>query len=160
MSQTWSIPFPTTPQTVAWLAHFARTGSKDMRVRRAAEQIVWGIPGKDYLSEMLAITRWVEHNVAYRKDVQDIETVQHPAVVLESRAGDCDDMSSLIASLLLSIGHRVAFVTVGFGKGDYSHVFCQALDQRSGTWIVLDPVAAPDVRGMLRRVRKYRIYPV
>lgn len=160
MSETYSIPLPTTPQTVHWMSHFARTGAKDQRIRGLARQIVRGIAPKDYLAEGLAIGRWVEVNIRYLRDTTSVELVQHPSHTIDVGAGDCDDMCTLIGALLLSIGHRVAFVTVAFGNGEMSHVFCQVLDQRSGNWVVIDPVAAPDVRGMLRRVRKYKIYPV
>lgn len=158
--QSWSIPRPTTEQTVEWMAHFARAGSKDINVIRLAQRIVHGITPKDYLAEGLAVGRWVEANVRYVRDVAGVEVVQTPAQVIEAGAGDCDDIATLIGALLLALGHRVAFVTVAFGSGEYSHVFAQFFDPKSGNWVVLDPVAAPDVKGMLRRVRKYRIYPV
>jgi hypothetical protein len=160
VSQTFSIPFPTTPETVHWMAHFARTGAKDQRVRGLAEQIVRGITPKDYLAEALAVGRWVEVHVRYLRDTTSVELVQHPAHTIEAGAGDCDDMATLIGALLLSIGHKVAFVTVAFANGQWSHVFAQIYDPKSGQWVVIDPVAQPDVKGMLRRVRKYRIYPV
>ena len=158
--QTYTIPRPTTALTVGWMVQMAKAGATDMRVRRLAEEIVRGITPKDYLAEGLAVGRWVEANVQYRRDIAGVETLQTPAQVLESRVGDCDDLATLIGALLIALGHRVAFVTVAFGSGEWSHVFVQFIDTRTGRWIVLDPVAAPDVRGMLRRVRRYRIYPV
>lgn len=158
--QTWSIPRPTTAETVEWMAHFARAGAKDINIIRLAQRIVRGITAKDYLAEGLAVGRWVEANVRYVRDVAGVEVVQTPAQTVESQAGDCDDACCLIGALLLALGHRVAFVTVAFASGEYSHVFCQFFDPRSGQWVVVDPVAQPDVRGMLRRVRRYRIYPV
>lgn len=160
MTQTYSIPLPLTETTVAHMGHFARTGSKNLEIRYLAEDIVKGIQGKDYVGEGLAVCHWLDANYRYTRDIAGVELLKHPTEALRHPMLDCDECACLIAALLLSIGHRVAFVTVGFGNGDFSHVFCQALDQRSGRWIVLDPVAAPDVRGMLRRVRKYRIYPV
>jgi hypothetical protein len=44
-------------------------------------------------------------------------------------------------------------VVVGFGEpGQYSHVFVRVQEPRTSQWIVCDPVAGTDERGMLDRV--------
>jgi len=50
----------------------------------------------------------------------------------------------------------VEFVIVGFGEaGQYTHVFVRIKEPRSGQWIVCDPVAGSDERGMLERVTTF-----
>jgi transglutaminase-like putative cysteine protease len=79
---------------------------------------------------------------------------------------DCDDESVLLAALFAAVGANVRFVTVAFanqfykGVRQYSHVFCQALEPKTGTWIVFDPVAADKTAQMLGRVKAAAVWPV
>ena len=67
---------------------------------------------------------------------------------------------------MLAVGGSVRFVTVAFrnafyaGQRQYSHVFAQALEPRSGLWIVLDPVAADKTNEMMTRIKAAAVWPV
>ena len=161
MLQTFSVPRPVTSDTVAWMVHFAKTGSADERIRRSAEDAVRLVQPKNYLSEALATGKWVETNIRYTKDPKRIERLAHPTILLERRFGDCDEVSCLIAAQLLSLGHSADYVTVAFpGDADYSHVFARYLDSRTGQAVVLDPVAGAATAQMLRRVKRFRRYAI
>jgi hypothetical protein len=46
------------------------------------------------------------------------------------------------------------------GTRQYGHVYIRVKEPRTGTWIVLDPVAAEGAAEMLSRVKAYKIWPV
>lgn len=140
------------------MRQLAERAKTDWEIRSLAVAITQGLRGKDYRSEAIAIYHWVTRNVRYVRDIHKVELVQSPTVVLRTRAGDCDDMSSLIAALCLSIGMPVRFVTAGFHThGPHSHVFPQAL-VGPGAWITLDPVAGVRTREMMGRIRTLSAY--
>lgn len=95
------------------------------------------VPQKDWMGEIRAIFNYVRDEIRYTKDVAGLETLQTPLVTLQDAVGDCDDKSTLLASLLESVGHPTRFVAVGYtAPREYSHVY---VETRVGTrWIPLD----------------------
>lgn len=92
-----------------------------VEIRQAAK-----VPGKDYLGEVKALHRFIRDYITYVRDVHSVETLQIPLLVLSNRAGDCDDQSMLLASLLESLGHPTRFVAMGFRSPDeFSHVLAE-----------------------------------
>ena len=62
-----------------------------------------------------------------------------PSVTIETRQGDCDDKSLLLASLLESIGYATRFVVSATNpRGSYNHVFVEAFVPRLGRWLPLE----------------------
>jgi hypothetical protein len=61
--------------------------------------------------------------------------------MLVTRAGDCDDINSiLLPSLLMTIGNHVRLVTISTDPRDpntFSHIYCEA-EAPNGEWIPLD----------------------
>jgi hypothetical protein len=99
-----------------------------------------GVPAKDYLGEIKAIFEWVQQAVRYTKDPLDVELLHTPRRMIELRAGDCDDMTILLGSMLESIGHQVRLVLAGpdAARPDrFSHIYLEV--QHQGRWIPLDP---------------------
>lgn len=137
-------------------------GEQSILVRSVTEEIVQHLQPKDYLGEILAIRFWVTEHVRYVNDPLHVEIVKDPERLVEEviargqASGDCDDIASLIGTMCLQVGRVVEFVVVGFGEaGHYSHVFVRVKEPRSGQWIVCDPVAGTDERGMLDRVTTF-----
>ena len=161
------------PHSVGVMVQLAREGQTDPSVRRYAEQVVRRVTPKDYLSELAAIYYATAATVRYTRDPAQAEFLQHPAVVLRHRAGDCDDQAifarSAIGSvpgrfgaLAQSVGTNVQFVTAGYDKSQpsrHSHVFVRAYIPHLGKWVIMDPVAGPATRQMVRRCAGYRAYP-
>jgi len=79
----------------------------------------------------------VRDEIRYVQDTNGIELLHDPVTLLEIGAGDCDDKSILLASLLESIGHRTRFVAVAFEPDRFSHVWVQ--DYLDGRWVDLEP---------------------
>ena len=160
------------PQTVALMIRSAREAQLRPEVREMVERIAERVASKDVLSEALAIYYFVLSSTRYMRDQRNVELVRAPWVVIgELMQGrvpclDCDDMATLICALSLSAGHECRIVTVAFEhmffgrERQYSHVFAQSREPRSGAWITLDPVAGAKTLEMQRRVVAAKCWPV
>lgn len=162
------------PQTIGVILDGALRSQEDLSVRTLAERITANVANKDFLSEILAVYHFVlpDRHVRYQNDPRTVELVRAPHVVArEILAGDrpgldCDDLVALLVALLLAIGREVRIVTVAFrhafyqGERQFSHVYCQAREPRSGQWITLDPVAAEETGQMLERAVAFKYWPV
>lgn len=160
------------PHTVALIKRYALEAQSNPRVRLLAEEIVSGLNSKDYLSEINAVYYYTLSHTRYANDPRTVELVRRPErIIRELESGktpslDCDDLVTFQAALLLSLGREVRVVTVAFnravykGEIQYSHVYLQAREPRSGTWIVLDPVAAEESPEMLSRIKEMKIWPL
>jgi transglutaminase-like putative cysteine protease len=76
------------------------------------------------------------------RDVEGVETLQTPLVTLAQAAGDCDDQSLLLATLLNAVGHPARFVAAAFNGGDFEHVWVET--KIGSSWYAADttePVA-------------------
>jgi hypothetical protein len=141
-------------------------------VRLTAEEIVSELYAKDYNSEIQAIYNFVLAHCRYANDPRTTELVRRPErLIKEITSGktpsiDCDDMVTLEAALLLSLGRSVRIMTVAFnnaffrGNRQYSHVLLQAQEPLSKEWINVDPVAAEETGKMLGKVKALKIWPV
>lgn len=154
------------------MKHAALSSQAHFPVRAMAEETCQRVLSKDYTSEALALYHFVCTQTRYMRDPRTVELVRAPHVVVrELLAGrvpnlDCDDQAALLAALLLATGSEARYVTVAFrkmsykGQQQYSHVFVQAREPRTGAWITLDPVAGDRTREMLSRVRAVAFWPI
>ena len=160
------------PQTIDVMRRAALDSQSNLAVRQLAEKACAGIDSKDYTSEYLALYNLLLQRCRYMRDPRTVELVRAPYLVAQEilQGGrpnlDCDDLSAMLGALVLAVGGNVRFVTVAFrnafynGQRQYSHVFPQALEPRTGLWIVLDPVAAEKTGEMMGRIRAAAIWPV
>jgi hypothetical protein len=56
-----------------------------------------------------ALRAWVEANIYYLADPDELETVRFPQQTIERGAGDCDDMALLLAALASAAGFKTRF---------------------------------------------------
>lgn len=165
-------PFKGAPQTVALIKRYTLEAQRDPTVRLLAEEIVGGLDSKDSLSEIAAVYYYTLEHTRYSNDPRTVELVRRPErVVAELARGkkpslDCDDLVAFQAALLLALGREVRIVTIAFSKAkyrgqvQYSHVYLQAREPRTASWIVLDPVAAEETEKMLKRGQAIKIWPL
>jgi len=130
-----------TQTTLKHIQALIRAGAKDFYVRQKAIDILLekAVKPKDYLGEIKALFEWVQHNVRYTKDPFRVEVLHSARRLLELRAGDCDDMTILLGSMLEAIGHPVQLVVTGpdpLRPKLFSHIYLEAFHQ--GRWIPLD----------------------
>ena len=123
--------------TVRLMRRFVQQYKRVHAIREEALSLVGGLRQKDWFGEVNAIFTWVRDHIRYVRDIHGVETVQTPLVTMELGTGDCDDKSTLLATLLETIGHPTRFVAVGFSApGKYSHVY---VETRIGDrWYPLD----------------------
>lgn len=160
------------PQTVKVMAAAALADGKKFHTRRLAEAVCQGIDSKDYTSEYLGLYHCLLQRSRYMRDPRRTELVRAPYLVSQQMLGgqrpsiDCDDMATWLAAAVTAVGGQVRFVTVAFqnmfygGQRQYSHVFVEALEPRTGVWIALDPVAAEKTSQMLSRVKVRDTWPL
>lgn len=123
--------------TVTKMKQMARSRMMELPIREFALSILRGagITSHNYLEEARAIGAFVQNNVTYRKDPDGVEQLMDPLLMvqdIQSRraAGDCDDMSLLIATLLLAIGGQPYFRTVRYkgNSGPFNHIYVVVYD--------------------------------
>lgn len=130
-----------TLETADMIARMIRAGAKDFYVRQKAIDIFRQAraPAKDRLAEIDALFRWVQRNIRYTRDIFRVELLHTPRRMLELRAGDCDDMTILLGSMLMSTGHPVRLALTGFRANRphvYSHIYPEV--QVHGRWVACD----------------------
>ncbi len=160
------------PQTVAVIKHAAIEAQKHPSVRYLAEEVTRYLPNKDNISEALAFYNLVLDKTRYMRDPRSVELVRAPWIIVEevmtgrTPGVDCDDVSALLCALLAVSGAECRVVTVAFqnmfyqGRRQYSHVFAQVKEPRTGRWITLDPVAGNLTKEMKKRVVAAKFWPV
>lgn len=124
--------------TVNQMKKLARARSIEPLVRELALNILRGHKTNSHAhrDEAIAIGTFVQKEVDYVKDILDVEQIHDPLTMIEQIQrgpricrGDCDDMSLLIATLLMSIGHHPFFRIVRYFDegGDenkpYNHIY-------------------------------------
>lgn len=166
------LPYRGAPQTVGVMKHAALVSQSHFPVRLMAEEVCSRIGGKDYTSEALACLYFLESRSRYMRDPRTVELVRAPYVVVQEilhgkiPSLDCDDMAAFLGAMLLQTGAEVRFATVAFrpliyrGQKQFSHVFTQCREPRTGAWLSLDPVAGERTPEMLNRVVQAAFWPV
>lgn len=148
-----------TKQTIDYMGDLAREGQVSPKIRQHAESIIREIQPKDYMSELAALYYDTCRTIRYTRDPVGAEYIQHPEVILQNKAADCDDIAlyinALLKSLTMSVGNDAYYTTVGFGTRDHTHVFLTVIEERSGKRVVLDPVAGPKTGKMVKQVQSF-----
>jgi hypothetical protein len=127
--------------TAGIIGRMISDGAKDFYVRQKAIEIfrIAGVAPKDRFGEIRALFEWVQRNIRYTRDIFRVELLHTARRMLELRAGDCDDMTILLGSMLMATGHPVRLVLAGFRKHKrhgYSHIYLEV--NLGGNWIALD----------------------
>ena len=100
-------------------------------IRNLALQIIreYGCQSRDKKCQAIAIASWVQDQIYYVHELP--ERFQLPDETLRIRAGDCDDHTTLICSLLESIGIPSKMVCMRL-NGLWSHIFAAAVMKGGG----------------------------
>lgn len=151
-----------TQTTLKHIQALIRSGAKDFYVRQKAIDILLekAVKPKDYLGEIKALFEWVQHNVRYTKDPFRVEVLHSARRLLELQAGDCDDMTILLGSMLEAIGHPVRLVIIGpdpLRPKLFSHIYLEVYS--NGRWIPLD-ATMPHAMGWEPRTFVKQVIPI
>jgi len=157
------VPHLSIEQTVDNMCKLAWEGQTSPLVRQFAIETLRRVKPKDSLSEVGALYHACCREIHYLADPLGSEFLQHPEVTVQTAAGDCDDMSILLASTLLmsealSVGYKCRYKLAGFKGHGLSHVFLEVLID--GKWVALDPVAGSSTAKMLKDITNYRIFEI
>lgn len=125
-----------TRQTLKLMSGLVKDGKKSLPVRLLALRLVENNQQKNWLGEVRNIHAFVRDRIRYVKDIRGVETLQTPEKTLEIGQGDCDDKSTLVASLLESIGHPTRFVAVGFRGAGFAHVLVET--KIGNKWVAVE----------------------
>lgn len=127
-----------TRATLRVMASLVRQYRRSLPIRQLALQIVGSVSGhKNFAGEAAALCRWVQQNIRYTRDVNDVETIQTPLKTLDFGQGDCDDQSTLLASLLEAVGFQTRFLAIKTNAlGPFVHVVAEARIGRD--WVPLE----------------------
>lgn len=125
-----------TIETLKIMSQVARNGKTSLPVRNMALSLIKGLDHKDWVGQIKALHRFVRDKIQYVKDIDGVETLQTPDVTLQLAAGDCDDKSILLASLLGAIGHPTRFVAIGKNDDDFVHVYPET--RVGNKWLALE----------------------
>ena len=116
-------------------------GKTNPEIRHLAGSIVRdNCKAHDYSCAGASLLAWVQENVMWQPDTVDQETVQTAERTLAWGFGDCDDLTTLLVAMLLSIGIPSAFRVVACEPerpGQYTHVY--AIVEIDGNWYAADP---------------------
>lgn len=126
------------------LIAFIKKFRKEQKViRPLALKLTRGCRSKDYACNVKSIYEWVKRNVKWERDPHNVEMIQDPLLTLQRGAGDCDDHTVLIGSLLQSIGIPTRIVLISSmrdAQGIYNHVYTEVLIPWDGRtqWVSID----------------------
>jgi transglutaminase-like putative cysteine protease len=110
---------------------------KQVAIIDTAVSIIFLTPEKDEMSEITALFEFVRDNIRYTRDVHGVETIANPLITLQRKVGDCDDKTTLFATLAEAVGYPTQLVMAGyFGSPDYEHVYCAVLTSQG--WVYAD----------------------
>jgi hypothetical protein len=141
-----------TVTTLETMRRLAQDGARSPAVIRAAHEVVRHVPERNDDATIAALLRDVRQRMRYTPDPLDTELVKAPEFLIERTNGegpgqrtpepmDCDDVCTLLASLLACVGIPSRFVVVAADKSrpDWSHVYVQA-QTSAGRVVSLDPI--------------------
>ena len=155
------IPHTSVEQTAENMRNLAWEGQTSPVVRQFALETLRRVKPKDTVSEIGALYHACCREIHYLADPIGAEFLQHPDITIRTAAGDCDDMSILLASTLLlsemlSVGIPCRYRLVGFRGLPLSHVFLEA--RYKDKWLALDPVAGSATKKMLKDISSEKIF--
>lgn len=125
-----------TRETLRIMSRLVKQYKKDKAIRELALSLTSKLPQKSWLREVQAIHYFVKTHIRYTKDIRGVETIQTPVQTLRIGAGDCDDKSTLVASLLEAIGHPTRFAAIGFMPNTFCHVLPET--KIGGQWVTVE----------------------
>lgn len=114
---------------------------KDAGVNEVACRLVRNLPQYDKVGEVRALHAFVRDCIRYTNDISEVETLRTPRATLELGVGDCDDKSTLLATLLETIGRKTRFAAVGFSDtGPHVHVLVEVRAGKDRRWVPLETI--------------------
>lgn len=134
-------PRARTLATLELMAGLAREACRDAELVTLARQVALrGARPNDTAGQAAALLRFVQARCRYVMDPPDVEVLATPRQVLQSRAGDCDELATTLVALARCVGILGRFVSVTWHRQDpeWRHVYAE-LEIRPSVWASADP---------------------
>jgi transglutaminase-like putative cysteine protease len=116
--------------TLTAMAKIVRQYKVDANIHELARRLTAALPPQNTAGAtplyLATLQQFVRDKIRYVMDTDGVETLQTPDYTLSIMAGDCDDKSILLATLLASVGYPPMFFAVGTHGQPYSHVLAGA----------------------------------
>ena len=148
-------PVSNIDQRVGYIKKRINEGSLDPAIIEAARMIVggksrmrngqmrWTIRPKDYRGEVLAIYNAVQsatspYAMRYVRDHAKVDQFASAKKSIRLRAGDCDDGTIVLSSLLMAIGYPIRLrIIQDVNSTSWSHIY-PLVGLPNGQWVPLD----------------------
>lgn len=109
----------------------------------------------------------VVDTVTYVNDPATAEHITAPKYLMTTKPqGDCDCMSTALASILMALGYRTQFKVIAWRSDSFTHVYLEVWVPSKGIWMPLDPVfqvPGDKYHGFGQEkdgIRRKKLYPV
>lgn len=128
--------------TIQAMTGLVEKDAQDEYTRRAVEEIIKSRNG----DPVTALFLFARDNITYQDDFPaGVERIQDFRQLMASRAGDCDDKATWLATALTTIGKAVRFriqsYASDFWANGWDHVYVEFYDWARWQWVALDPTA-------------------
>lgn len=118
---------------ISWLEQEIGEGKRDPRIRKIAGEVLagsggpgrqWNVDERDWRGEVGALYDYVRKNARYTHDPHNVELFQRARRTLETKIGDCDDLTILLGSLLQAVGYPLRVRVIGMkGSRVFQHIY-------------------------------------
>ena len=157
----WLVKFKNLDEELHYLRSLIERFRADPQIRQLALHAIrhYKAPMRDKAAQARACAQWARDNIMYVHELP--ERFQWPDETLRTRAGDCDDFTTLIGSMIESVGIPSAMVVMQI-NGQWSHIFPAARMQPYGALLPLDatnkfPISVNPVKYSLDKGKKVRL---
>lgn len=146
-----------TEQTIEFMQQMVGTWKRSHLIRTLVGNILWGgkqpdptcpcLPtaracqDKDYMCYAEQCYKFAKDGIIYAYDPHQVEYIESPLRLLQTRIGDCDSKDMLLCAMFEQLGLQSQFVTIKADMdrpNDYSHVYTRVKIPNVG-WVAADP---------------------
>lgn len=128
---------------ISGIVNLVKQGRSDPHIKAVATEVILqsGVRFGDDIGELRAVYEFVQGRVRYIRDPYGKDVYQSAEDTLEKyKTGDCEDLTILIASMVLSIGYPVAIKLASIGGEIWDHIYPLAgiPPEIPSKWVAMD----------------------
>jgi len=131
-------------QTLYAIKKLVIESDKHRIVKETAKNIITECSPDDQFCIVSAIANWINRKVKYVKDINGVEEITAPYIILEQLktgnneySSDCDDIAALACALLRAVGFKTRIEAIAHKSDFYNHARCSVFIRKKG-WLALE----------------------